>query len=100
LKSKNQELQTFVVIVKIVCSLKSDNNVVLTLFNEQDILVNSVSCEQNFFCEKISSMFSDLLKSSNLPVNFDDCVYKTDFDENKHITTARIFWSFVIGFFL
>ena len=86
----------------VVCSISEDNNsiVKIELLDDNRSLF-SRQCEQNNFCEQLPSMINDVLfflkKKFNKNCN-DKIEYKIDFDIKKHLTTYRIFNSFVAGF--
>ena len=104
LKSKNQELQNFVLLMHIVCSVNELGcKVILSLKNKDNDEICRCDCEQNFFCEKITEMFLVLQNEYKMRINQNQALekdtlsFKVDFEEKKHITTARIFKSFVLG---
>ena len=107
LKSKNQELQIFILLMYIVCSVNEiDSKVILSLKSKDNDEICCCNCEQNFFCEKITEMFFVLqneykTRARQHPTQEKESLsFKTDFEEKKHITTARIFKSFALGLVL
>lgn len=86
----------------VVCSISEDNNSIVKI----ELLEGGKSlylcrCEQNNFCEQLPAMVNDiaifLKKKYNKNCKY-EIEYKTDFDVKKHLTTYRIFNSFVVGF--
>ena len=86
----------------VVCGLLEENNSIVKielLDNDKSLFFRQ--CEQNNFCEQLPTMINDiaifLKKKYNKNCN-DNIEYKTDLDVKKHLTTYRIFNSFIIGF--
>ena len=85
--------------MKIECCFTEDNkNIILQLNDNGKILIKS-QCEQNFLCEKLPSMFNDIVEFIKTKQNHDtDLQIEILFDKDKHITTYRILKSFELGF--
>jgi hypothetical protein len=89
--------------ITIICCIPIDNNsiVSLTVFLKKE-KVFFHKCEQNNFCEQLPLIMKEIMfffeKKYGYKIRFDEVEYKIDFDINKHITTYRIFESFINGF--
>ena len=80
--------------MEVICDVleNANNDVVLYLANNGNILLK-LQCKQVNFCENLPSMMKQILEMV-LNNNFKT---KINFDINKHLTTFRIFKSFIIG---
>lgn len=89
--------------ITIVCGIPVDNNSIVSLavfFKKEKVFFHQ--CEQNNFCEQLPLMMKEIIlffeKKYSYKIKSYEVEYKIDFDINKHITTYRIFESFINGF--
>ena len=85
----------------VVCKIEGEKNnlIKLSLISDDLDEVLSQTCEQSHFCEKLPEMMQEILNILHTKYNQDitDVECKTEFDLAKHITTYRIFKSFIQG---
>ena len=85
----------------IMCSVSEniDNIVKIVLLKKNKILY-SQECNRNDFCEKLPLMIKSIIiflgEEYNQYIN--NMGYMIDFDIDRHLTTYRIFESFIYGF--
>ena len=85
----------------VVCKIEEEKNNLIKLSLISDDLDEALSqtCEQSHFCEKLPEMMREILNilHTKYNQNITDVECKTEFDLAKHITTYRIFKSFIQG---
>ena len=85
----------------IVCQVDSEQQDLIKLLLIDDSLNKILlqTCEQSHFCEKLPEMMQEILNilHTKYNQNITDVECKTEFDLAKHITTYRIFKSFIQG---
>lgn len=85
----------------IVCKINDKQNDIVQILLLDNSLNEALSqtCEQSHFCEKLPAMMQEILNilHTKYNQNITDVECKTEFDLAKHITTYRIFKSFIQG---
>ena len=87
----------------IVCGVQEEqcNLVKVVLVDDGLHEIYLQQCEQNHFCEQLPAMMKNVIEKLE---QFDgkdvhDIEWRAEFDLNRHITTYRIFESFMNGIF-
>ena len=87
---------------RVICQAREDNEqmVVLSVFNDQQQIVKTYQSLQYDFCEKLPLMISEIISFLRI-INKRDkitIIFSSDFVKEKHLTTYRVFYSFISGF--
>ena len=90
--------------ITVVCDLEKNNDdiIKIELLNDRENIFLR-RCEQNDFCEQLPSIISDavaVLEKKYGKSCKNEVKYKVNFDIKKHLTTYRIFTSFINGFMI